>query len=117
MSTEETRKAIADVEVPATYGKGIAVPCTCGHNEQFQHSGHCRGSAALADHLDQLATRGIVSGTLTQAERDLLTGVTDLIRHRLGQRGGTEGFDLDRFARLMIRQAAAEICGEGTVRS
>lgn len=104
-----------DTETPSMFGAGVDVACTCGHgnDNDFGHSLSCRGSGAIYEQIANAMSFGIVGGTLTRAEEKLLEAVTYLIKDRRGQRGGEDGdIDLGELGRDMIRQAAAEICGE-----
>lgn len=101
-------------EVPAAYGAGVVVPCSCGVGDErtLGHDELCKGSVAVADHIACAGVVGVTDGALTVDERSLIEGVANIVRDRLGQRGGTKGdIDLGRLGRSMIRSAASEICG------
>lgn len=90
------------------------VACTCTPTG-LGHDPSCAGSEAVLQALGRIGAVGVAGGALTTAERNLIQGVQDLIRHRLGlgHRDGVEPeIDMAALALWEIRNAAAAIHDE-----
>lgn len=90
----------------------LSAGCTCGAGEdagRYAHRQLCRAPIAVAEAISQAAVVGHVGGGLTGAEYALVSAAAYLVQARLGVESEV---DLGELARDMIRDAAAEICGE-----